>query len=251
MELEILSSKVHFSRSGDAETQLSLDLRAFPSNSTRIDLGRDHIFCASRYWAIHGKGRSMVEALVTITANPRIGENYRAAMHGHPALNQLTGVASFNKNNRHYPEPHLSFTLFVEPEVLQEAIQLKGVGTGSSKLVLGIEDLEFGSDPDGSHIIWPSDDGKDASDQCLPITFFQFTIEKDWASEGQLLEEQNRRDQLTLADSPDVADRNFADILQAESRLKEATTDRQLAILRQCRLLLIALLIVGIYLSFG
>lgn len=237
MELDVLKTTVHFSRWRSAETALSLSFDVVPKERDYIEIGEDYLFCASGYAPMRSKERTLIGASLSITDNPEVLENLAGLFPGE--TQGICGAASFypQRNDPFDPDPaKIYFTVVVEPEVFAQMLRESAHRPGGLTLNLSLEGLDFGWEPDASHLIWKTAEG--GRDQ-RPISSFRYSVERFWTSERAVHDERDRQLKAELADSHDPQARKLAAIDQAPP-------DYSVTLLQHCRSLLVLLLLVGV-----
>jgi hypothetical protein len=178
---------------------------------------------------------------VSITSDPDVLANIKPLFPDEKR--SICGWASFYKERQsslEYDAPQLIFTIVVTPDQFQEMLRAVQSGAGGS-FNIGIEQLKFGWEPDASHLIWVLDEGDDKR----PISTFSYSAERFWTIEGAIRDERDRKLNAELADSPDPEARKLA-ALSAADRPPEPTV----ALLKECRALLVMLVVLGVLVLF-
>lgn len=239
MNLDVLKSTIHFSKWRGSIGSMSLSFDVVPQGRDYIEIGDDYLFSASSYSRIHGKDRTPMRASVSITDDPEVLANLQPlfAEKDRP----ICGSASF------YPErlgtmdsapARLYFTVVVESHIFAEMVRSVQQSPAGATINIGLEGLEYGWDPDASHLIWKLDgDGEDQR----PITSLSYRVDRFWTSESAIREENDRQDNAELVDSPDPEARKLAAMSEADK-----LPDPLNVLLKQCRSLLLAILVVGV-----
>lgn len=137
----------------------------------------------------------------------------------------------------------LHFTIVVEPNLLAEMVRNAQHEPGGATMNLGLEGIEYGWEPDASHLIWKLDE--QPSDR-RPITSFSYSVERSWATERAIRDQRDRRLDAQLASSPNPEKRKLAALSEAYRE-----PDKTTALLRHCRSLLLAILVVALIALFS
>lgn len=238
MNLDIIKSTIHLSKWRDAKGSVSLSLDVLPQGREYIEIGEKYLFSGSSWSWLHGKERTLVSATVSVTDNPKyITHLKQESLEKDRAI---CGCASFypeRQGSLDYTPAGLHFNIVAEPHLFAEMLRTTKHSPGGATLDLSLEGLEYGWDLDSSHMIWKLAEG--AKDQ-LPVTSFSYRVESFWTSEGAIKRENDRKRNDEMADSPDPAVRRLAEVPTQQG---PAAT---IALLKECRTLLIAILILGV-----
>lgn len=232
MNLDVLKTTLRVSKWRDSTGSMALNFQVVPQGDQYIEIGDKYLFSASSYARFRDKERTLVAASVTVSANAELLGN----LQGLFAKEQvICGSANF------YPERHgsldfdpaqLFFDVVVEPQLFAEMVRTEEHGPGGATLSIGLEGLEFGWEPDASHLIWELEGDAKATDR-RPITSFGYHVERFCTSEAAIKEEADKRLNAELADSPDPKARELA----AQSAA-DRPPDPMMELLKQCRLAL-------------
>jgi hypothetical protein len=236
MNFDIVKASRGFSKWEARVGTQSLQFEVVTSGREQLDIGDDYILIGGGYHRLKGQDRRMILATVSVTSDA----SYLDHIGGE---RPICGWASFHKERDDMLDPTpplLDVSVVVEPEIFDEMARTQIVEPGTATLGLGIEGLEFGWEPDGSHQVWKLDDDSDCGlANRRRVTHFYFNVDTFSTTEGGIREADDRRTNDLLAESPDPDDRKLAALSQPEK------PDTVAALLRQCRALLVALLILG------
>lgn len=235
MKLNVLKSSVRIWQHGHTQGEVSLSFDVAPADRHYIEVGDNYVFrCSSDAW-LHRTERTLIGATVSVTDDPDVLANLGSTVPD--GKRPLVGKAFF------YPErvdvidgepAKLHFLVVVKPNLLREMLAVVQRYPGGAWISLGIEHLEFGWEPDGSHLIWklPSN-----GDDSRPLTSFSYSVDQFRTSEGAIRDEEERWHHAELADSPNDDDRKLLASLKAEKNQPDQTP----LLLKQCHLLLLLL----------
>lgn len=235
MNLEVLKSSVHFSKWRDSPGAMSLSFDVKPQGREHLEIGQKYVFAASDYAWLVGKDRQLLEATVSVSPNKDVLENMQSSFTDEDG--PICGWASFydeRKGSIDYTPASLQFSLIVEPDQFAAMLDVFQGSAGATTLNVGLDKLEFGWEPDGSHLIWKAE----KNDKC-PITSFSYHVERFWTTEGAIRQAREKQSHAELADSPDPEHRKLA-----ASVAREEVPDATTALLKQFRSILVAILVV-------
>ena len=230
MKFDILKSSLHISKWGTSTGSLSLIFEVVPNDGDYLEIGEEYILCSSRSLIIRGKERRPVAATVTVSSDPASIEHIECD-------GPICGFASFfpeRTNDFDFSRASLSCWVVVEPDVFAEMLQVRAVAPGAATLDVGIEGLEYTVLPDG--LIWKLGDTDNKLERRREISRFGYNVETFWTSEGAIQEQESRKTDAWLLDSPDPERRKLVDKVQ----------DPVAELLKHCRLLLWLILSLGV-----
>jgi hypothetical protein len=241
MNFNILKATTTVSKWEDRDGELSLNFQIAPEGRAYLDIGDDYILCSRGYWPFRDQKRQPVQAEVTVTTNPE----HLSHIGGE---DKICGYAQFlpaRKRGRAFEDDDaatLVMQLVIEPHVFDEMLRLQISEAGAATIYMSIDGLDFGWEPDGSHQVWDLNDKTDnGKGNRRRITDFSYRVATFQTTEGEIARVEDRRSRTFLAESPDPEDRKLA---AADPPPEKADPVRDL--LKQCRMLLIAILGVGI-----
>jgi hypothetical protein len=236
MRFDVVKATEHFSKDVENEERRTLQFEVVPGDGAQLDFGEHHVLIGSGYHAFKGEGRRPVIATVSVFTD--------AGLDRIAGEKPICGVAFF------YPELEvgydptpaiLSINIEAGPDMFEAMVRTGIKEPGAATLNVGIHGLDFGPAPDGSHQIWNLDDDSDCGRGTMRrVIEFELNVDKFWSSEGAISDAKDKQLNAQLADSPDPEDRKLAALSQPEG------SDVVASLLRQCRVLLIALLVLGI-----
>jgi hypothetical protein len=236
MNFDVVKASQGFSKWEGRAGAHSLKFEVVASGSEQLDIGDEYILIGSGYHRLKGQDRRMVLATVSVTSDPTYLDHIKGER-------PICGWGSFHKERDDMLDPTpplLDFNVIVEPEIFEAMSRTQIDEPGSATLGLGIEGLEFGREPDGSHQVWKLDDDSDCGlANRRRITHFYFAVDTFSTTEGAIQEADDRRTNALLAESPNPDDRKLAELN------RPAVDDRVPNMLGQCRWLLLALLVVA------
>ena len=238
MNLDIIKSTIHLSKWGDTKGSLSLNFDVRPQGREYIEIGEEYLFAGSSWRWLHDKKRTLVNASVIVTDNTEYIAHFKGVFAAKREL--VCGCANFypeRPGGLDYTPAGLQFTIVAEPHLFAEMLRSAKHSPGGAVLNLGVDDLEYEWEPDASHMIWKVAEG--TRDQ-RPITSFHYRVDRFWTTEGAIRRENDRKLNDEIADSPDPEVRKLAEPMNEQG---PAAT---VALLKDCRALLIAILIVGV-----
>ena len=238
MNLDIIKSTILLSKWRDAKGSVSLSFEVRPQGREYIEIGDEYLFSGSSWRWLHGKERILVNASVSVTDNPE----YITHLEGlFPEKERpICGCASFypeRQGSLDYTPAGLQFDMVAEPHLFAEMLRSTKHSPGGATLNLSLEGLDYGWEPDASHLIWKLAEG---TRDRRPVTSFSYRVERFWTTEGAIRRVNDRKVNDEMADSPDPEVRKLAEVLTEQG---PAAT---IALLKECRALLIAILIVGV-----
>jgi hypothetical protein len=235
MKFDILKSSVNVSRWGKSSGSLSLIFEVVPTERDYIEIGEEYILCSRRSLIIRGKERKPVNATVTVSSDPATIEHIEGDK-------PVCGFASFYPEHTSHSDfipANLSCWVVVEPAAFAEMLRVNSVAPGAATLSLGIEGLEYSRVPDG--LIWKLGNTSDKLDRRREISSFGYTADTFWTSEGAIHEQESRKTDAWLLDSPDPEERKLVDKVQ----------DPVAELLKHCRMLLWWIFCVGVLALIG
>lgn len=238
MKFEILRSTVHLSKWEDRPSTKAISFEVVPSGSDYIEIGNNHVLSSSRTAPFKGKEKSLVAATVHVSSQ---SEHISHIESEKP----ICGYASFHPErvSDFDAEPaHLTITIVVDQDAFDWLVGRRIAEPGYCTLQIGIEGLEYGWEPDGSHRIWNLDDDSDCGlGRRRRVKDFSVSVDTLATSEGAIAAEADRRFDEEMADSPNPADRKIAAESQA-AKPKERTE----LLLEQCRAILFIMLMLAL-----
>lgn len=239
MIFDVLSSTIHFSKWGEGDASLSLSFCVAPKDLEQLDIGDKYIFCASGYLPMRDKERQPISATVSVSSDPRHLEHIKGA-------NPICGCADFFEERQgldgDYTPASLRIMVVVEDRLFQEMLHVRSTQPGAATLHAEIEGLTFGWEPDGSHQVWNLKEDADCGLATRRrVTSFWCNVETFATTKGAIREEAERKDRAELAESNDPDDRKLAANLQPPEK-----PDPIAQLLRHCRTILLALLVLGV-----
>lgn len=236
MIFDVMKATRGFSKWGEREGSHNLLFEVVPKDGGRLDIGDSHILIGKGYHAFKGSDRQPVVSTVSVSSDA-------TSLDRISGERPICGAAFFYKERDDHlaPQPAtLAINVVVEPQILEGMARTVINEAGAATLSVGIEGLDFGPAPDGSHQIWNLEDASDCGHATRRrVTDFWYSVETFWTSEGEITEAEERQTNAWLADSPDPEDRKLAILSQVEK------PDAVANLLRHCRALLVALLILG------
>lgn len=229
MKFDILKSSVNVSRWGKSNGSLSLIFEVVPNDLDYLEIGEEYILCSRRSLIIRGKERRPVVATVTVSSDPASIEHIECDR-------PICGFASFYREHTSHSDfspASLSCWVVIEPAAFAEMLRVRAAAPGAATLDVSIAGLEYTVRPDG--MIWKLSDTDDKLGQRREISRFGYSVETFWTSEGAIHEQENRKTDAWLLDSPDPEQRKLVDKVQ----------DPVAELLKHCRLLLWLILCLG------
>jgi hypothetical protein len=238
MIFDVLKSTIHFSKWEGEDASLSLSFEIVPKNGEYLDLGDKHILCASGYLPMRDKDREPITATVSVSTNFKLIEHVKGDK-------PICGYANFFPGRQGTLESRpaeLAISVVVEPYVFEGMLRAKIRKPGAATLHVGIEGLDFGWEPDGSHQIWKLDDDSDCQlGTRRRVTSFWFNVETFRTSERLIREEADRQTDAWLAESTRPGGSEATANLQPPEK-----PDRVSQLLRQCRTILLAIMALAV-----
>ena len=234
MKFDILKSSVYVSKCGKSSGSLSLIFEVVPNERDYIEIGEEYILCSRRSLIIRGKDRKPVVATVTVSTDPASIEHIESDR-------PICGFASFHPERTghfDFSRASLSCWVVIEPAAFAEMLRVSAAAPGAATLNVGIEGLEYTRVPDG--LIWKLSDTHDKLDRRREISSFGYTAETFWTSERAIHEQESRKTDAWLLDSPDPEERKLVD----------KVPDPVAELLKHCRLLLWLILCLGVVALF-
>lgn len=235
MKFDVLNSVVHFSKVNEHAGSNTISFDVVPTDGACIEIGSEHVLSSQRSFWRNGKDRKPVIAQLSISTNSEgAWEERDGTKH--------VGRATF------YPErvdlldgtpPKVYFVVILDQSQFTQLLDITPVEAGSVTAWVSIDGLEFGWEPDGSRGIWTLD-GSDAS-RVRKISNFSLSAETFWTGESAIQEVADRKLRVTLANSSDKGERELG-----KQITPEPVPDPMMILLRQCRLLLILLLLASL-----
>ena len=229
MKFDILKSSVYVSKWGTSAGSLSLVFEVVPTEQDFIEIGEEYILCSRRSLIIRGKERKPVVATVTVSSDPTSIEHIECDR-------PICGFASFYREHTSHSDfspASLSCWVVIEPAAFAEMLRVRAAAPGAVTLDVSIAGLEYTVHPDG--MIWKLSDTEDKLGQRREISRFGYTAETFWTSEGAIHEQESRKTDAWLLDSPDPEERKL--IVKVPDPVAE--------LLKHCRLLLGLILCLG------
>ena len=234
MIFDVVKATHGFSRWGDKVTTRSLKFQVVPHDGYQLDIGDSYTLIGRRYQIIRADTRQNILATIFVTTDD--GYHERVGGEG-----PICGWAQFDKENKDILEPQpaqLMIQVAVEPDVFDVLAALRIDRPGAATLQARIEGLDYSWEPDGKHQTWDlSDKANTGNGSRRRVSSFGLNVETFWTSEGAIQKTSDEQDNAWLADSPDPEHRKLAAQLQPEK------SDAVISLLRQCRMLLVALLV--------
>jgi len=234
MNFDIINAGVHFSKRGDEPGSISLNYGVVPQGSYRLEIEEGYIVCSDNSIGLYGKGRESICVKINVSKQLDVLQRFSGEQ-------PYCGVATFMPARGDIFSSHpasLILTLYVDPEVFAELLQARISRPGAATGWAIIEGLSYGGAPDGSHQIWSLDEP--ANGRHRIISDFKFDFETSRCSEREIRDESDRSYRESLANSADPNDRKLA-----TDMVTNELADPVVKLLRQCRALLAAILIVG------
>lgn len=197
---------------------------------------------ADRYSVLRLKDRELIAATIYVTSDPDDISHVKGKK-------PICGFVTFyGRAPRDFEESQaqLIFSICVKPETFEHMLSINLTGSGEATLHLSVEGLEFGWEPDGSHLKWDLNDTSDCQlGERRRVTGFIYNAVSFSTSEYAIHEAREKKERAELAHSPDAGARKLAAALGESVEL-----DPILKLLSQCRSLLIAVLGLGIVALF-
>lgn len=238
MKFEILRSTVHMSKWRDKPAAKTLTFEVVPSGSDYIEIGDKHVLSSSRSAPFNSKGKTLVAASVHISSQIEQISHIESEK-------PFCGYASFHPERASDFDAQpasLATTIVIDQDELDWLISRRIADPGYCTLHIGIDGLDYGWEPDGSHRIWNLEDDSDSGHgRRRRIKDFSVSIDTLATSERAIAAEADRRFDEEMADSPNPADRKIAAESQA-AKPKERTE----LLLEQCRAILFIMLMLAL-----
>lgn len=239
MELDVLSLDVDASQWGAGAAKTSIRAKVVPNGHDTLRIGSGHVFAQHNF----NREFQRIEAQVWISDNADHFRDVSALLPDalRPA-GELHGYACAAFPRKDGDEPHLSFALYVDEATLSRLlVQLRHLEPGSARIDLWIEGLKFGL-PDEE--IWEAPTAEHST-HYLPLRHFAIRLAKLRTTRGAIREADDAIGNREQADSDNLENRRAAIQWMKDDaqRAVEQNPDPSLMILRQCRLILAALLL--------
>lgn len=235
MIFDVLKSTVSFTKYGDSSGSMGIRFDVAPNDRAYLEIGDKYILCGSGYLPFRDKGRDPATAAVHVVTD-------RAHVEKVAGGEPICGRADFFAPKHGDGKPLLSIIVAVEPQLFEEMLRTSIAEPGAATLSVSIEGLKHGWEPDGSHEIWDLEDPAGCgSGERRRVTDFWFSVETFWTNEEAVREMGDTKFHARLVDSPDPDDRRLLTSLQPT-----AAADPIAHLLRQCRTLLVAMLVLGV-----
>ena len=234
MKFDILKSSVYVSRWGKSSGSVSLIFEVVPTEQDYIEIGKEYILCSRRSLIIRNKERRPVVATITVSSDPASIEHIECDR-------PICGFASFypeHTSHSDFSPANLSCWVVIEPAAFAEMLRVRTAAPGAATLNVGIEGLEYTRVPDG--LIWKLGNTDDKLERRREISSFGYTAETFWTSEGAIHEQESRKTDAWLLDSPDPEERKLVD----------KVPDPVAELLKHCRLLLCLIFWLGVVALF-
>lgn len=230
MKFDILKSSVNVYRWGKSNGSLSLIFEVVPTEQNYIEIGEEYILCSRRSLIIRGKERKPVVATITVSSDP-------ASIEQIECDRPICGFASFYREHTSHSDfspASLSCWVVIEPAAFAEMLRVRAAAPGAATLDVSIEGLEYTVRPDG--MIWKLSNTENKLGQRREISRFGYIAETFWTSEGAIHEQESRKTDAWLLDSPDPEERKLVDKIP----------DPVVELLKHCRLMLCLILCLGV-----
>lgn len=245
MIFDIIESTVGVSKWEGSAASRSLSFEVVPKDSERLEIGDKYVLSSAGYHGLLHRDRERLTAKVHVTSDRSYIER-----QGEEPDKDVCGWASFYSESQgqfDYTPPSLEIAVVVEPALFDELFKLRIGAPDAATMHVGIEDLEFGPDPDGAHRIWKLE-GKRADRLAdrKPVKSFWINVRTFSTTESERTAEEERKHQATLAASSDPKERKLAADLASAPTVDTATK-----LLRQCRMILLALLVLAAFAVFS
>jgi hypothetical protein len=215
MIFDVLKSKRHFANRDNGKSSMSLSFEVVPTDRDYLDIGDSYILCAAGYLPICGKERQPVVATVHVQSDPTLLDHIKGAR-------PICGHADFfaeREDSFDFRPAALAISIIVEPKLFEEMSRVEIAEPGMATLYVKIEGLDFGWEPEGSHLIWKLDDTSDCElAMRRRITNFWLNVETFRTSESAIRGDAESRMNAELAESPNPEDRKLAANLQGPER---------------------------------
>lgn len=233
---DVVKATHGFSKWSDRAATRSLKFEVAPHDRCQLDIGDSYTVISRRYHTITAKDRKNILTSIFVTTDD--GYHERVGGEG-----PICGWAQFDKEREDSLDPQpaqLLIQVAVAPDVFDVMAAQRIDRPGSATLQARIEGLGYGWEPDGKHQTWDlSDEANTGNGKRRRVSSFGLSVETFWTSEGAIREVVEQQENAWLADSPDPEHRKLAMQLQPEK------SDAVVNLLRHCRLLLFALLLLA------
>jgi len=243
MIFDVLRSQVGFSKWQDQKTRHSLTFDVVPQDRYYLEIGENFVVQRSSYHRVFGSDREQVECSVSISDDPESIAHIKSKK-------PVVGYAYFSPPLNDVLSPRgakLFIAIVVEPEIFGQMLRTPINAANTASVHVDIEGLEFGGEPDGTHSIWNLDaECNDFEERQLPVSSFWLNAETFWTHEAEIGLAEDRRQQTLLAHSHKADERELAADLMATAPQPPAKPDPVVKLLDQCRVLLGALLVLGL-----
>lgn len=240
MIFDIIASTVGVSKWGEAKGSRSLSFEVAPKDREYLEIGDKYVVCSAGYHRLLHRDRERLAVKVHVTSDRSYIDRKEQKLD-----KDVCGWAAFYPEKQRtldYDPPALELTVAVEPAQFEELFTLRISSPDAATMHVGIEDLEFGWEPDGSHQIWKVEGKpKDGFGHRKPVKSFWINVSTFSTTESAIAAEAERKHHAVLAESPDPDERKLAGDLAPAST--EATATR---LLRQCRMILLGILTVAV-----
>jgi hypothetical protein len=239
MIFNVISSTVGITKYGNADGYRAVSFEVVPEGRAYLEIGDEYVLSSAGYHDLLHHKRKLVRAKVHVTDD----EN-RINRVDQTSGPELCGWASFyteQDDDFGSDPPQLEFAVAIPPELFDDLFKMRIEAPGSATMHLDIDELEYGWEPDGSHQIWKIEEqAKKRIAQRKPVTSFWINVRTFSTTQRALAQEKDRSLSDTLADSSDPEDRKLAADL-APVLVDDAATK----LLRECRMILLALLVLA------
>lgn len=236
MIFDVVKTTHAFSKWADKATTRSLKFEVVPHDRYQLDIGDSYTVISRRYHSIKATDRQNILTSIFVTADDSYHENVGGA-------GPICGWAQFEKEYEDSLEPQparLTIQVAVAPDVFDVMAALRIDMPGSATLQTRIEGLDYSWEPDGKHQTWNLSDETDTGNgKRRRVSSFRLNVDTFWTTEGAIQRAVDEQDNAWLADSPDPEHRKLAVQLQPEK------SDAVISLLRQCRMLLVGLLVLA------
>lgn len=231
MIFDVVKATTGFSKWENKQSTRTLVFEVTPSDRYELDFGADHVLIGSGYH------RFTVTDRKPVTAKVWVGTDRSIIEHDWPEKS-VCGSAHYSGGEH---DAELGMYVVVEPDVFEAMARVQIKEPGAATLMVDIEELEFGNRGglDGTHQVWKLEGKKRDWATRKPVSHFWLHVDSFWTNERRIREARDEQMRVRLADSPDPEDREFA------ARSEPEKPDPIIGLLRQCRLLLVALVIVA------
>ena len=243
VRLNLIKSTVHFSNWRGSDGSISLSFDVAPEGREYIEIGDEYLFSASSWALTRRKERRLISASLSITTDSDALTNLE------PLFDEkdrpICGCATFypeRSGSLYHDAANLHFLVVVSQQLFTEMLRMPLDGPGAATLNVGLTGIEYGWD--SSHNVWKLDDSDSLAPARRPITTFSFSVERFWTTESAISDVADRRTSAELAESPDPKHRKLAAIDEKERARQNP--DPIADLLRQCRLLLLLILGLGV-----